>query len=228
MRTTRKAQWGASLAAAWLACGSALAAGGHHGVDDATILDPGQCELETWLTRDADRANLVHAGGNCRVGPVQLGAAAEHMRRDGAASETAWGLEAKWAREVADGLSVGVLVQPAWQAHVRPRHQGVAAIALATWTPRENLALHLNLGRDVVHQGPDRNRGGVALEWMPARQWSVVAERYLEQDTHFVRAGLRWFGGERWSVDFSRAHRVAGPNPSLWTLGYTRVFGGKD
>ena len=28
---------------------AARAAGGHHSVDDATILDPGQCQLETWF-----------------------------------------------------------------------------------------------------------------------------------------------------------------------------------
>ncbi|MDB5847914.1 MAG: hypothetical protein JWP29_1666, partial [Rhodoferax sp.] len=33
-----------------LAAGAgALAAGGHHAVDDAAILDAGQCELESWL-----------------------------------------------------------------------------------------------------------------------------------------------------------------------------------
>jgi hypothetical protein len=66
------------------------------------------------------------------------------------------------------------------------------------------------------------------VEWLPAKQWSLLAERYLEQDTHFLRAAVRWLGGENWSVDFSRAQRLAGPGPSAWTVGYTRVFGVKD
>lgn len=216
------------LLAAALAAGQALAAGGHHAVDDAAILEPGECEFQSWASHATGGGNLLHVGPGCRVGPVQLGAAAEHVRQGGEPSQTAWGLEAKWAREVAEGFSVGALLQPAWAAHIRPRYQGVSFAALATWTPREDVALHLNLGRDFVHRGQDLPRGGIGLEWMPAKQWSLVAERYLEQETHFLRAGARWLGGENWSVDLSRAQRLAGPNPSTWTLGYTRVFGGKD
>jgi len=34
---------------AWIVAFPAWAAGGHHAVDDATILDPGACEFETWM-----------------------------------------------------------------------------------------------------------------------------------------------------------------------------------
>ena len=33
------------------------AAGGHHAVDDAAMLDPGQCQIETWF----DHENGTHA-----------------------------------------------------------------------------------------------------------------------------------------------------------------------
>ena len=212
------------LLAAALLTGTAWAAGGHHAVDDAAILDEGQCELEGWWTRTRGGERLLHAGAGCRVGPVELGAAAEHARQQGV-SATGWGLQAKWATEVASGLSLGVSVSPAWQAHVRPRHQGTTAAALLTWLPSESLAIHANLGRDFVHRGGDANRSGAAIEWTPRTGWTLMAERYVEEHAHFLRAGVRWAFAEGWSADASRAQRLRGTGESSWTIGVTRQFG---
>jgi hypothetical protein len=203
----------------------AQAAGGHHSVDDADILPAGACEQENWASRAQGGARLLHMGAACRLGPVQLGAAAEYGRDQGV-SATAWGLELKWAHAMTDSLNVGLVVQPVWQAHLQPRYQGVSALALATWRPRDNLALHLNAGRDFVKGGSDEARGGIAAEWMAAQDWGLTVERYREQATHFARAGVRWLAGKSWSVDVSRAHRLAGPAPSNWTLGLSLAFGG--
>lgn len=52
----------------------AQAAGGHPAVDDANLLEPGQCKLELWGERESGAARtLVHAGPGCRVGAVELG-----------------------------------------------------------------------------------------------------------------------------------------------------------
>ena len=206
-----------------LAASAAWAAGGHHAVDDAAILDPGQCELEGWFSRSQGGERLLHAGASCRLGPVELGASAEASRQGGG-SQPGYGVSAKWAREVADGFSVGASVGPAWQAHAQPRYQGPTVAALATWRPREDLALNLNLGRDLVHRGRDLARHGVSAEWLPDDRWSFVAERYLEERTHLVRVGARWSFGKDWSVDASRSHRLRGPGASAWTLGVSRVF----
>lgn len=206
-----------------VSAGAAWAAGGHHAVDDAAILEPGQCELEGWFTRARGGERALHAGAGCRVGPVELGAASDHARLGGE-SQTGWSAQAKWAHELAPGFSAGLSLAAGWQARARPRHQGVALAALATWLPSEGLALHLNLGRDFVHHGTDLDRAGVAIEWQPRAGWTLMAERYLEERTHFVRAGLRWAIDERWSVDASRAHRLSGPGASNWTFGLTRLL----
>lgn len=101
--------------ACWLAlaAGAAGAAGGHHDVDDAAILPPGACEQESWFGRADGGRQRLHAGLNCRAGPVELGVAGEHRRKGGLPAETFWGLEAKWARELAGGLAVGLALQPA-------------------------------------------------------------------------------------------------------------------
>ena len=52
----------------------AHAAGGHHAVDDAALLDVGKCKVEGWLERETGGTRtLAHAGAGCRVGPVELG-----------------------------------------------------------------------------------------------------------------------------------------------------------
>lgn len=213
-----KKHWLAACLA--VAGGSALAAGGHHSVDDAAILEPGQCELESWLVRGGG-ARLLHAGAGCRVGPVEIGVAGEHARQSGTPSQTGWGMEVKWATEVADKVSVGLALAPAWAAHARPRFQGYSLVGLATWSATDDLALHLNLGRDFVHRGADDNRWGLSAEFSPAKNWSLVGERYREAGAHYARAGVRWAGGEQWSLDLSRSLLLSGPGVSTWTLGAT-------
>lgn len=203
----------------------AQAAGGHHSVDDADILPAGACEQENWASRAQGGSRLLHVGGACGLGPVQLGAAVEYAREQDA-SATAWAGELKWAHRVTPELSLGLVAQSVWQAHQRPRHQGGTAVALATWRPRDDLAFHANAGRDFVQGDQDQSRGGVAAEWMPRQDWWLTLERYREQATHFTRAGIRWLAGEHWSVDLSHAHRQAGPVPSYWTIGVSLTWGG--
>jgi len=220
-RSASIARLASAAALLGLFSGFAVAAGGHHAVDDASILDQGQCEIEGWLARGGGE-RLLHAGTVCRVGPLDLAAAAEYAR-PGGGSETGWSLQAKWATELASGFSVGLLVTPAWHAHVRPRYEGSTVSALGSWW-RDELALHLNVGRDFVHGAADESRYGVAAEWAPRAAWSFVAERYRAEQTHFVRAGVRWSFRQGWNVDLSRAQRLSGPGASDWTLGATWEF----
>lgn len=210
------------MATTVLSLATAHAAGGHHAVDDAAILEPGICKLEAWRVV-APGERMLHAGGGCRVGPVELNVAVEYAR-DGGPSQSASGVQAKWATELAPGFSAGLSVSTGWQAHVRPRHVGGTVAALLTWAARDDLALHLNLGRDLVRGGADQNRGGVAAEWTARPGWSLVAERYLENRIHFARGGVRWEARDGWSVDLSRAWKLSGPGVSNWTLGTTWQF----
>lgn len=216
-----------SASALVLACGlgfclSASAAGGHHAVDDAEILEAGRCKVDGWFTQ-ARGERLRHAGTDCRVGPVELGLSAEYLR-DGKASETSYGLEVKWAREWLPGLSAGVSLDAGWQARARPRYRATTLVGLLTWAPQDDVALHLNLGREFGHHAPDENRWGVAAEWTARPGWTLVAERYQEQGTQFARAGVRWAINDAWGVDLSRAQRLAGPAPSNWTVGLSWQF----
>ena len=221
-RATKRAA--AALVLGTLA-GPLLAAGGHHAVDDARILDEGRCKLEGWAGRTGAPSRLVHAGAGCRVGPVELAAGSDYERQGGGAgSTTDNGLLAKWAREVGGGASVGLSVAPQWQARARPRHQGTTVVGLLTWEPREAVALHANVGRDLVRGGPDESRAGVSIDWTFREGWLVMAERFRQEGGHFARAGLRWTPSKDWTVDVSRAVRLRGAGESAWIVALTREF----
>lgn len=220
MGSIASARRAAAAIAACCACSAACAAGGHHAVDDAAILPRGECEQESWFSRTRDGERLLHGGVSCRAGPVELGGAGEYARGD-EASATAWNVEVKWAREIADGVSVGLDLQPVWAARQSPRHAATLFTALATWNVTPELALHANAGRQFLRNARDLPAGGIAAEWAPIPRWSFVLERYLDTETHFLRGGARWAAGRQWTVDFSYAQRLRGPLPSSWTVGLT-------
>ena len=85
--------------------------------------------------------------------------------------------------------------------------------------------LHANIGRDYLHDA-HQARSGVAADWTtPGGSWLFAVERYLENRTHFARAGVRWFASNEWTLEASRAQRLHGERPSNWTVAFTRSFG---
>lgn len=199
--------------------GACLAAGGHHAVDDAAILETRECELEHWLTRAQGASGLAHSGFSCGIGGVEIGVAGEYARAAGA-SQTAWGLQAKTAYDVNDTLSIGAALTSGWQARARPRHTTTTLLLMASWKARPDVALHVNVGRDFLRGAGNSARAGVAAEWSPSKNWMLLVEGYGEQDARFVRAGVRW-QVEQWQVDVSRANVISGVGTSAWTLGLT-------
>ena len=213
----------AGLLSACLASPCAQAAGGHHSVDDAVLLEPGACDVEGWATRSQNGARLLHAGAGCRVGAVELSAAGELARQDGA-SDTHWQAQLKWAHPLAGGLSAGFSVTPFWLAHQQPHYQGTMVAALLTWKASDCFTAHLNVGRDFLQSAPDQARSGIALEWAANKELSLLGERYVEDRTHFLRAGLRWSVGDDVTIDASRSQRLSGAGTSNWIVGISRQF----
>ena len=207
--------------AAIAACAGAAAhaAGGHFSVDDATILDPGQWEQETWYSRAGGGTNLLHAGLNFRVGPVELDGALERARSSGDPAATNWNLEMKWAHPLTEHVGIGFDVQPAGLLSPVSQYAVTRFYGILSWQAHDTLLLNVNAGHDWVRGGSDLPRGGFSAEWTPVKVLTLIAERYLDTGTHFVRGGVRWSPTPRWTWDISRAQRLSGPAPSTWTLG---------
>lgn len=202
------------------ACADAQAAGGHFAVDDASLLDAGACEQETWISGLRRGAQLLHAGVNCRVGPIELDGAGEHARGDGA-SATHWNLEFKWAHDLDASWSIGLDAQPVWSVQQDPHYVGTRSYAILTWKAAARALVNANAGRDWLRRDGDFARGGLSLEWQAVDGWTLIGERFLESGTHYARIGTHRAGERGWSADLSYAQRLAGPARSFWSLGLT-------
>ncbi len=195
----------------------AHAAGGHHAVDDASIADPGQCALEAWGEHSRDH-RLQHAGGACRAGAVELGLNLDRSASPGEAAVRSLGLQLKGAGDLQPGLSLGATWTATWQSG-SPRFAGHTALLLLTWQPRDDLALHLNLGREFPSQAPALMRQGLALEWQLTPQWQALAERWKDGLGPQQRLGLRHALNDRLTLDLSRARGDHGTHAVWWTMG---------
>jgi hypothetical protein len=200
-----------------LALCAGTAQAGRHGVEDAALLSQGECELELAYDRLAGGRPQGTVELACRPGAVQFIGELEHARTR-PESQTAYAVEAKWARDLRDDWRAGVLLRAQWGAHQRPRYEAATVLGLLTWKARPNLDLHLNLGREFVHQGGNRTRWAVAPEWHVREDLSLLAERLVIDGTHFMRGTVRWEFREGWGIEAGRAVRLRGPEPSRWTF----------
>ena len=203
--------------------GPALA-GDHFTVDDAALLDPGQCQFNGWVEHEsrADR-RLAHLEPSCRLGPVEAAIGWESSRVDAADAPMATSASVKWAVGITDAVSIGALVAGNWQA-ATPRYAGTTVLIPLSWRISETVQTHFNLGRDYVRGGPHANRAGVAVEWRAAARWLVIAEQFRQSEASFARVGLRWEPTPALSIDLSRADRWHGPSSAWWTLGIAWAF----
>lgn len=208
--------------AMFAALGNAHAAGGHHAVDDAAILDPGQCQVETWYDRESGGSRrLLHVGPACRLGPVEVGLNVEHIRPG---LGTSGGPQIKWATALNEQLSIGVLAAANWQK-LSSRYGFTSFVVPVSWQASEQLAVHVNAGRDFQAGKADSSRAGASVEWAPNAAWLAVVERYREGGINYARLGGRWNVSPTLNVDLSRARSLGAAVPPWWTLGVTVVFG---
>lgn len=199
------------------------AAGGHHAVDDATVLDPGQCQLETWADHFGPGGGAQHVGPACRVGDVEIGANLDRTRFDAAPSARFAGLQAKWVTRLSETVSTGIEVGPSW---TRGRYDNTAVLVPLTWQPAADWLVHLNAGRQWNRVGPDRKLAGIATEWQLNDKLGFVAERFNDAFGRAARLGARWQVTPEVSLDLSRARAFADERGHWWTFGVTVVADG--
>jgi hypothetical protein len=203
-----------------LAASNAAAMGGHFDVDDATVLDPGRCQVELWALHGED-ARLGHVGPACRVGPVEVGLTLERLS-NGAEYASLLGAQVKWVGALAPQLDIGAV---AAAAHDATRGGDLFTVYVPlTWSVSEAVQLHANAGADRNREGRTTSRLGVAGEWALDQRFTLLAERFRLFDAIATRAGLRIALGDPASIDFSGA-RISGSGHRVWGLGLTFEFG---
>ncbi len=102
-------------------------------MEDAAILEPKKCQVETWADREAGAARtLIHVDPACRIGPVDVGLNVDRGRIRDDGSAVGAGPQIKWALSVSDTLSVGAVLTATWQ-DTSPRFAGSALVVPLTW-----------------------------------------------------------------------------------------------
>ena len=203
---------------------SARAAGGHHAVDDAAMLDVGKCKLEGWAERETGGARtLHHLGTGCRVGPVELGLNFDKEKQTPLDAATSFGPQIKWAFPLNDVLSVGVVASAKFNSQ-SPRYASSTVVLPLSWRATDTLSAHANWGRNFLRGGLGQPRGGVSLEWAPTSDVSLVAERFREGANNSTRLGARYALTPDFKLDISRARSLHAGGVSWWTAGVIWEF----
>ncbi len=202
----------------------AHAAGGHHAVDDAALLDVGKCKVEGWVERETGGTrSLQHAGAGCRVGPVELGLNLDKEKQATSDAATTIGPQTKWAYPLNDVLSMGVVASAKFNSQ-SPRYASSTLVLPLTWRVTDTLSAHANWGRNFLRGGVGQPRGGVSLEWAPISDLSLVAERFREAANNSTRLGARYALTPDVKLDISRARSLNAGGVSWWTAGVIWEF----
>ena len=203
---------------------SAQAVGGHHGVDDASMLDAGKCKLEGWAERETGGARtLQHLSAGCRVGPVELGLNLDNEKQATTDAVTSFGPQIKWAYALNDVLSLGAVASAKFNSQ-SPRYASSTLVIPLSWRASETLSAHVNYGRNILRGGVGQPRGGVSLEWVPISDVSLVAERFREAANNSTRLGARYALTPDIKLDISRARSLHAGGVSWWAAGVTWEF----
>ncbi|MEY4563901.1 MAG: hypothetical protein RLZZ618_3178 [Pseudomonadota bacterium] len=193
-------------------------------MDDAAILETGQCQLETWFDREAGTARrLLHIGPACRVGAFEVGLNVDRVRSNDSSRITFMGPQLKWAKAVTEQVSIG-LVAAATRQSRSPSHMGSSLVVPVSVQVSDPWLVHINAGRDFRADQADGNRAGAAVEWAPSATWSVTGERFRDSGANHWRVGGRWNPTKILSLDLSRTQPLCAEQPTWWTLGLNVVI----
>ncbi len=201
-------------------------ASGHFDVDDAYLLDPGQCQYETWFSRTrVEPAQNFHFGPACRIGPVEVGLAFDRGSSEGSPRGSNLGPQVKWA--FLGGSEAPFSAALAWSAtynlstHGRPGRQLLLPV---TWRAAENLRVHVNLGADwSTVESVHTSRRGAAVEWALDERLSLIAERNRANRLWTSRLGARFNLTQLVSVDISAARSNPG-GARMFVIGLNQEF----
>lgn len=201
--------------------GPAFAAGGHHAVDDAAIVDPGQCQLETWADAYRGGRGSWHLGPACRVGEWELGLNVDKIGIPGDPDARTLSPQGKWVMPLTTALSAGISLTAIWE---QGRYASFQPLVPFTWQANPQTLVHLNVGRDIPRHGAGRTLAGAAVEWAAeGTPWSFVAERFNDVFGRAARAGVRWQPNPLFSIDVSYAHSLSDARRNWVTIGATYV-----
>lgn len=204
------------------AAGSAAANGGHFLVDDATITDPGTCQLETWTSRFSGESFWVLQPACSTVNGWEFALPAVYSWSDNEFVEL--GLEAKTilSEDFAGGalaISIGTFFDLVDDEFAGGFVNFPYSRALDSyWT------LHLNAGAEYDRFSSNWDATwGIATTYTLSQHIELIAETTgIGSDDPIFGIGAR-YAFERFDLDLGIAH-VTELNDTIYTIGFNIAF----
>lgn len=200
---------------------------GQYTVEAPAMPDAGACEANAWFAHGTGGDYRLATGTlQCGLGPV---AATVELGRERLEREWSTILSGAlmWAGELTPTVRGGL--QLVFDTDDAERLQQLRVNLPLAWSPRPDLDLVLNVGRELIRGTPDRNNVGIAIAWSVHPLWSLRLERARISGDRGTRYGVQRQLGQRWAIDLSRTHQHPWQGDrrlSWWTIGLIHTWGG--
>jgi hypothetical protein len=218
-----KALQGAALLL--LALASCAWAGQPLVTDDASIVAPQSCQLEAWIRPSHDErdywaqpacnpwGNLELSMGLARTRPDQ-GEASSTIQLQGKTLFLPRG-DGEWALGMAAGLA-----RDTGAPHGSSGFQAYYARGLASWYPRSDLEIDLNLGASNVYGSGTFVLAGAALQYAVIKNLQLMGEVFHDSTGHGkYQLGVRYIVvPDRFEAYVSYGNRIDGPSSQWWAI----------
>ncbi len=189
--------------------------------DEAAVVAPKTCQLEEWsLLAHAGREYWAQPACNF-TGNVELSVGAALARPDGEESSSIVQLQAKTATQRTDGEWTFGMAAGAGRDTAAPHgssaFQLYYAKALASWYPRGDLEIDLNLGVANAYGLGTTSLAGAAVQYQVAADLRLLAEIFHDEArSGRYQVGIRYIViPNRFEAYVSYGNRINGPS-SAW------------
>lgn len=194
-------------------------------VDDATILDPGKCQVEGWTQRIQGQTEYW-AMPACRVGGWELSAGLGHIGPDGTGAYRSHVLQAKTILRPlqTNDWGIGLTIADQYRQGGGLSGDLSVLVPLTVSLLDDRVRVHANAG--WLHR--ENARDGAT--WALGTEWAVKAPLALTLETYgarrgasYVQAGLRLDAiPDRLALDAGVGQRVGGSGAERYfTIGLT-------
>lgn len=162
-------------------------------VDDATILDPGDCQLEAWLQHTPQQREHW-AMPACRVGAWELGLGLGRIAPDASAAYRARQLQAKTIFRPlrSNGWGIGLTVADQYRPGGGLSGDVSVLVPLSVSLLDDRVLVHANAGWLHRHGGRGGATWALGSEWAAAPGLALSLESYGQQHGRgYLQAGVR-------------------------------------
>ena len=211
------------LALSWIAAVSSVQAAQPLVTDDAAVVAPKTCQLETWSRLRHDSREYWAQPACNFTGNLEVSVGGARTQPDAGEPSSIVLLQAKtvlfpraegeWSFGAASGGTRDTVAP-----HGNSAFQVYSARALASWYPRSNLEIDLNLGAANVYGWGTFALAGVAIQYAVVSNVQLLAEAFRDEPGRGkYQVGVRYIViPDRFEAYVSYGNRFNGP-PSEWS-----------